>query len=112
MVKNGMMIRGAKVGGSGKEGVRASWGDRTKGSDGQQGEVLCRGRHGRRTHETRARPSDPTTGGGSGNSSQHKGGDPDVNICHPQADRHVPTDQSKFNKIRTYSLEFFLFLGV
>ena len=33
------------------------------------------------------------------------------NICHPQADRHVPTDQSKFNKMRTYSLEFYLFLG-
>ena len=28
-----------------------------------------------------------------------------------QADRHVPTDQSKFNKMRTYSLEFYLFLG-
>ena len=32
------------------------------------------------------------------------------NICHPLADRHVPTDQSKFNKIHTYSLVFYLFL--
>ena len=33
------------------------------------------------------------------------------NICHPQADYHVPTDQSKFNKLRTHSLELDLFLG-
>ena len=32
-------------------------------------------------------------------------------VCHPQADRHVRTDQSKFNKMRTYSLEFYLLLG-